>query len=91
MSLERFGLIAPLCVCVCARMPAWTCVIVFNVEVQLDQLKQKGAVRRALFLDTQQASLQRKLKVPNEAKVCHETKIYLRVSRINRILKKINR
>ncbi|KAB5546487.1 hypothetical protein PHYPO_G00072620 [Pangasianodon hypophthalmus] len=52
--------------------------LVFNVEVQLDQLKQKGAVRRALFLDTQQASLQRKLKVPNEAKVCHETKIYLR-------------
>ncbi|KAF4078703.1 hypothetical protein AMELA_G00201990 [Ameiurus melas] len=52
--------------------------LVFNVEVQLDQLKQKGAVHRALFLDTQQASLQRKLKVPNEAKVCHETKIYLR-------------
>ncbi|XP_060793340.1 integrin alpha-5 [Neoarius graeffei] len=52
--------------------------LVFNVEVQLDQLKQKGAVRRALFLDTQQASLQRKLKVPNEAKVCHKTKIYLR-------------
>lgn len=70
---------ASLCVCVC--------VVVFNVEVQLDQLKQKGAVHRALFLDTQQASLQRKLKVPNEAKVCHETKIYLRVSKyINRIL-----
>ncbi|TSS48073.1 Integrin alpha-5 [Bagarius yarrelli] len=52
--------------------------LVFNVEVQLDKLKQKGAVRRALFLDTQKPSLQRKLKVPNEAKVCHETKIYLR-------------
>ncbi|KAK2825121.1 hypothetical protein Q7C36_019048 [Tachysurus vachellii] len=52
--------------------------LVFNVEVQLDKLKQKGAVRRALFLDTQQASLQRTLEVPNEAKVCHETKIYLR-------------
>ncbi|XP_062871948.1 integrin alpha-5 [Trichomycterus rosablanca] len=54
--------------------------LVFNVEVQLDRLKQKqkGAVSRALFLDTQQASLQRKFKVPNDAKVCHETKIYLR-------------
>lgn len=52
--------------------------LVFNVEVQLDQQKQKGAVRRALFLDSQQASLQRELKMPNNAKVCHETKIYLR-------------
>ncbi|KAF5894083.1 integrin alpha-5-like, partial [Clarias magur] len=52
--------------------------LVFNVEVQLDQHKQKGAVRRALFLDTHKASLLRKLKVLNEAKVCHETKIYLR-------------
>uniref|UniRef100_A0AAR2LER1 Integrin alpha-2 domain-containing protein n=1 Tax=Pygocentrus nattereri TaxID=42514 RepID=A0AAR2LER1_PYGNA len=52
----------------------------FNVEVQLDRLKQKqkGVVRRALFLDTQQANLQRNLKVPNNAKFCHETKIYLR-------------
>uniref|UniRef100_A0AAR2K5Z0 Integrin alpha-2 domain-containing protein n=1 Tax=Pygocentrus nattereri TaxID=42514 RepID=A0AAR2K5Z0_PYGNA len=54
--------------------------LVFNVEVQLDRLKQKqkGVVRRALFLDTQQANLQRNLKVPNNAKFCHETKIYLR-------------
>ncbi|KAL7859433.1 hypothetical protein SRHO_G00145800 [Serrasalmus rhombeus] len=54
--------------------------LVFNVEVQLDRLKQKqkGAVRRALFLDTQQANLQRNLKVPNNARFCHETKIYLR-------------
>ncbi|XP_036447594.1 integrin alpha-5 isoform X1 [Colossoma macropomum] len=54
--------------------------LVFNVEVQLDQLKQKqkGAVRRALFLDTQQASLQRNLTVANDARLCHETKIYLR-------------
>uniref|UniRef100_A0A8B9H9B5 Integrin, alpha 5 (fibronectin receptor, alpha polypeptide) n=1 Tax=Astyanax mexicanus TaxID=7994 RepID=A0A8B9H9B5_ASTMX len=54
--------------------------LVFNVEVQLDRMKQKqkGAVRRALFLDTQQASLQRKLTVPNDATVCHKTDIYLR-------------
>ncbi|XP_066527001.1 integrin alpha-5 [Hoplias malabaricus] len=55
-------------------------VLEFNVEVQLDRLKQKqkGAVRRALFLETQQASLQRKLRMPNNNRVCHETKIYLR-------------
>lgn len=58
------------------------CVIEFNVEVQLDRLKQqqKGAVRRALFLDTQLPSLQRTLTVPNGARVCSDTKIYLRVS-----------
>ncbi|XP_056588975.1 integrin alpha-5 [Triplophysa dalaica] len=52
----------------------------FNVEVQLDHLKQqqKGAVRRALFLDTQLPSLQRTLTVPNGARVCSDTKIYLR-------------
>lgn len=58
------------------------CVIEFNVEVQLDRLKQqqKGAIRRALFLDTQLPSLQRTLTVPNGARVCSDTKIYLRVS-----------
>uniref|UniRef100_A0A673FWE4 Integrin alpha-2 domain-containing protein n=1 Tax=Sinocyclocheilus rhinocerous TaxID=307959 RepID=A0A673FWE4_9TELE len=52
----------------------------FNVEVQLDRLKQqqKGAARRALFLDTQLPALQRTLTVPNGARVCSDTKIYLR-------------
>ncbi|XP_035238653.1 integrin alpha-5 [Anguilla anguilla] len=52
----------------------------FLVEVQLDRLKQrqKGAVRRALFLDSQQAVLQKAVRVANGARVCHETKIYLR-------------
>uniref|UniRef100_A0AAY4CJX8 Integrin alpha-2 domain-containing protein n=1 Tax=Denticeps clupeoides TaxID=299321 RepID=A0AAY4CJX8_9TELE len=50
----------------------------FHVEVQLDRLKQKGAVRRTLFVDSQQPTLQRNVKVPNGARVCHETKIYLR-------------
>uniref|UniRef100_A0A671N8B8 Integrin alpha-5-like n=1 Tax=Sinocyclocheilus anshuiensis TaxID=1608454 RepID=A0A671N8B8_9TELE len=52
----------------------------FNVEVQLDRLKQpqKGAVRRALFLDTQLPALQRTLTVPNGARVCSDTKIFLR-------------
>uniref|UniRef100_A0A8C1L7I3 Integrin alpha-5-like n=1 Tax=Cyprinus carpio TaxID=7962 RepID=A0A8C1L7I3_CYPCA len=52
----------------------------FNVEVQLDRLKQqqKGAVRRALFLDSQLPALQRTLTVPNGARVCSDTKIFLR-------------
>uniref|UniRef100_A0A673FZ94 Uncharacterized protein n=1 Tax=Sinocyclocheilus rhinocerous TaxID=307959 RepID=A0A673FZ94_9TELE len=56
------------------------CIPEFNVEVQLDRLKQqqKGAARRALFLDTQLPALQRTLTVPNGARVCSDTKIYLR-------------
>ncbi|XP_036389237.1 integrin alpha-5 [Megalops cyprinoides] len=50
----------------------------FLVEVQLDHLKQKGAIKRALFLDTQQPVLQKMVKVANGARICHETKIYLR-------------
>uniref|UniRef100_A0A673FX44 Uncharacterized protein n=1 Tax=Sinocyclocheilus rhinocerous TaxID=307959 RepID=A0A673FX44_9TELE len=51
-----------------------------NHLVQLDRLKQqqKGAARRALFLDTQLPALQRTLTVPNGARVCSDTKIYLR-------------
>ncbi|KTG42334.1 hypothetical protein cypCar_00004285 [Cyprinus carpio] len=52
----------------------------FNVQVQLDRLKQqqKGAVRRAQFLETQLPALQRTLTVPKGTKVCSDTKIYLR-------------
>uniref|UniRef100_A0A8C8CLE4 Integrin alpha-2 domain-containing protein n=1 Tax=Oncorhynchus tshawytscha TaxID=74940 RepID=A0A8C8CLE4_ONCTS len=54
----------------------------FLVEVQLDHLKhmQKGGVKRALFVDSQQAMLQRSVRVRSGERVCHETKIYLRVS-----------
>uniref|UniRef100_A0A4W5LV69 Integrin, alpha 5 (fibronectin receptor, alpha polypeptide) n=1 Tax=Hucho hucho TaxID=62062 RepID=A0A4W5LV69_9TELE len=54
----------------------------FQVEVQLDHLKhkQKGGVKRALFVDSQQAVLQRSMRVQRGERVCHETKIYLRVS-----------
>lgn len=57
--------------------------LAFRVEVQLDRLKQKQktAVRRALFVDSQQPSLIRSLAVPNGARRCHETKIYLRDER----------
>ncbi len=69
---------AHLCVCVCVcvlRVPD------FQVEVQLDshKHKQKGAVKRALFLDSQQPLLQKKVTVRHGERVCNQTKIYLRV------------
>lgn len=73
-----FSLFQYICMFVCV---CWRCTA-FRVEVQLDRLKQKQktAVRRALFVDSQQPSLIRSLAVPNGARRCHETKIYLRVS-----------
>uniref|UniRef100_A0A674NFW6 Integrin, alpha 5 (fibronectin receptor, alpha polypeptide) n=1 Tax=Takifugu rubripes TaxID=31033 RepID=A0A674NFW6_TAKRU len=51
-----------------------------DVEVQLDSQKhkQKGAVKRALFLDSQQPLLQRSLAVRRGENVCKHTKLYLR-------------
>ncbi|XP_048097336.1 LOW QUALITY PROTEIN: integrin alpha-5 [Alosa alosa] len=53
--------------------------LAFRVEVQLDRLKQKqrGAVRRALFVDSQQPTLIRSLPVPAWGGGCPRTKIYL--------------
>uniref|UniRef100_A0A7N8Y664 Integrin, alpha 5 (fibronectin receptor, alpha polypeptide) n=1 Tax=Mastacembelus armatus TaxID=205130 RepID=A0A7N8Y664_9TELE len=50
------------------------------VEVQLDshKHKQKSAVKRALFLDSQQPLLQRNVRVRHGERVCNHTKIYLR-------------
>ncbi|XP_003963564.2 integrin alpha-5 [Takifugu rubripes] len=55
-------------------------VLDFQVEVQLDSQKhkQKGAVKRALFLDSQQPLLQRSLAVRRGENVCKHTKLYLR-------------
>ncbi|XP_077368877.1 integrin alpha-5 [Festucalex cinctus] len=55
-------------------------VLDFLVEVQLDsqKFKQKGAVKRALFLDSQQPLLQRNIRVRHGERVCNHTKIYLR-------------
>ncbi|XP_068996733.1 integrin alpha-5 [Embiotoca jacksoni] len=52
----------------------------FQVEVQLDshKHKQKGAVKRALFLDSQQPLFQRSVRVRHGERVCNHTKIYLR-------------
>lgn len=54
----------------------------FVVEVQLDRLKQnqKESIRRTLFLDTQQAGLVKTFSLANGERLCHETKVYLRVS-----------
>uniref|UniRef100_A0A8C6M1Y9 Integrin subunit alpha 5 n=1 Tax=Nothobranchius furzeri TaxID=105023 RepID=A0A8C6M1Y9_NOTFU len=50
------------------------------VEVQLDshKHKQKGAVSRALFLDSQQPLLQRSVRVRRGERRCNHTQIYLR-------------
>ncbi|XP_061695593.1 integrin alpha-5 isoform X1 [Syngnathoides biaculeatus] len=55
-------------------------VLDFQVEVQLDsqKFKQKGAVKRALFLDSQQPLLQGSIRVHHGERVCKHTKIYLR-------------
>ncbi|KAM7411337.1 hypothetical protein PAMA_021365 [Pampus argenteus] len=53
-------------------------ILDFQVEVQLDSHKQKGAVKRALFLDSQQPLLQRSVRVRHGERVCNHTKIYLR-------------
>ncbi|XP_006883991.1 PREDICTED: integrin alpha-5 [Elephantulus edwardii] len=51
----------------------------FTVELQLDWQKQKGGVRRALFLASQQATLTQTLLIQNGAREdCREMKIYLR-------------
>ncbi|KAH0628992.1 hypothetical protein JD844_010698, partial [Phrynosoma platyrhinos] len=51
----------------------------FTVELHLDRLKHKGAVKRALFLHTQQAHLIQTLQLRNGASSeCREMKIYLR-------------
>ncbi|XP_003224482.1 integrin alpha-5 [Anolis carolinensis] len=51
----------------------------FTVDLHLDRLKHKGAVKRALFLHTQKAHLVQTLQLRNGASSeCREMKIYLR-------------
>lgn len=50
------------------------------MELQLDWQKQKGGVRRALFLASRQATLTQTLLILNGAREeCRDMKIYLRV------------
>uniref|UniRef100_A0AAQ4R2H9 Integrin, alpha 5 (fibronectin receptor, alpha polypeptide) n=1 Tax=Gasterosteus aculeatus aculeatus TaxID=481459 RepID=A0AAQ4R2H9_GASAC len=55
----------------------------FQVEVQLDsnKHKQKGAVRRALFLDSQQPLLEKSVSLRHGERWCHNPKIYLRAEK----------
>ncbi|XP_074537726.1 integrin alpha-5 [Halichoeres trimaculatus] len=55
-------------------------ILDFQVELQLDshKNKQKGAVKRALFFDSQLPSLQRTVTVQRGDRVCNHTRIYLR-------------
>uniref|UniRef100_A0A673CM02 Integrin, alpha 5 (fibronectin receptor, alpha polypeptide) n=1 Tax=Sphaeramia orbicularis TaxID=375764 RepID=A0A673CM02_9TELE len=55
-------------------------VLNFQVEVLLDSRdhKKKGAVKRALFLDSQQPSLHKSVRVRHGERVCDHKKIYLR-------------
>ncbi|XP_067832905.1 integrin alpha-5-like isoform X2 [Heptranchias perlo] len=51
----------------------------FTVELQLDKLKQKGAVKRALFLDSRQPFFQDSIAISNgHGEMCQDLKIYLR-------------
>ncbi|XP_078084662.1 integrin alpha-V [Mustelus asterias] len=51
----------------------------FNVELQLDKLKQKGAIKRAMFLHSSLSSYEKKMKVENNRrKVCEELQAFLR-------------
>lgn len=50
------------------------------MELQLDWQKQKGGVRRALFLASRQATLTQTLLILNGAREdCRDMKVYLRV------------
>ena len=80
LLLGDTGTFIMVCVCVCVCV----CAPDFQVEVQLDSQKhkQKGGVRRALFLDSHQASLQRSVMLRRGVRSCHDTKIYLRVRHV---------
>ncbi|XP_041056103.1 integrin alpha-V [Carcharodon carcharias] len=51
----------------------------FNVELHLDRQKQKGAIKRAMFLHSSLSSYEKKMQVENSRrKVCEELKAFLR-------------
>nr|XP_033793127.1 integrin alpha-5 [Geotrypetes seraphini] len=51
----------------------------FNVDLQLDRMKQKGAVKRALFLKSRQPHLMQTIHIRNGVQEeCRDMKIYLR-------------
>ncbi|GCB72517.1 hypothetical protein scyTo_0002036 [Scyliorhinus torazame] len=51
----------------------------FKVQLQLDKLKQKGAIKRAMFLHSSLSSYEKKMKVGNDQKKeCEELQAFLR-------------
>ncbi|XP_067881088.1 integrin alpha-5-like isoform X2 [Heterodontus francisci] len=58
------------------HVPDW---IGFKVELQLDKLKQKGAIKRVLFLDSRQSVFQDSIVINNgHEERCQDLKVYLR-------------
>lgn len=56
------------------------CLLGINVELQLDSMKQRGAVRRALFLKSGLPHLTQNVLLRNGGQEqCSEMKIYLKV------------
>ncbi|XP_023700313.1 integrin alpha-8 [Paramormyrops kingsleyae] len=54
-------------------------VVALNVELQLDWLKQKGAIKRVLFLDTHQHQYRGTLVIDERKRqACHSFTVYLR-------------
>ncbi|XP_072105551.1 integrin alpha-5-like [Mobula birostris] len=50
----------------------------FKVELQLDKLKQKGAIKRVLFLHSQEPWYQDNITIINgQAEICRDLKVYL--------------
>uniref|UniRef100_A0A4W3JAZ4 Integrin, alpha V n=1 Tax=Callorhinchus milii TaxID=7868 RepID=A0A4W3JAZ4_CALMI len=51
----------------------------FNIQLQLDKLKQKGAIKRAMFLHNVHSSYEKKMKVENgERKACEELQAFMK-------------
>lgn len=63
------------------------CSLVLMAEVQLDSLKQKGAIKRTLFLDNHQAHRVFPLVIKGQkSHQCQDFIVYLRVSMPERLL-----
>ncbi|XP_072423482.1 LOW QUALITY PROTEIN: integrin alpha-5-like [Chiloscyllium punctatum] len=57
------------------HVPEW---IGFKVELELDSLKQTGAIKRVLFLDSRQPLFQDRVAINNgHGEICQDLKIYL--------------
>ncbi|KAM3878043.1 integrin alpha-5-like [Diretmus argenteus] len=69
-----------ICFCLLANGKHLPSHLGFVVEVQLDSGKQtqREAIRRTLFLDSEQPSLVKTFSLANGGRMCHDARIYLR-------------